>query len=154
MIVINHICLMGNSDQSKMLLVSPFCHWIPETRNLHTFLVSGIQWQKGGLGFFSDQRESQFLRLFNKYRVKILPPSLVSFLSVASSSPVQQQTPWLSLLYQFRSLFNSTKLDSSFGWQCRCHCVWGWGEPALCTAPELLQKATQKKRLVCAIVPP
>ncbi len=41
-------------DQRKIPL-HLFDHWIPETRNLHRLLVSGIQWYKRCSGIFSDQ---------------------------------------------------------------------------------------------------
>jgi hypothetical protein len=33
-----------NPRRSEKIPIAPFYHWIPETRNLRRFLVSGIQW--------------------------------------------------------------------------------------------------------------
>jgi hypothetical protein len=55
-------CLFGDTGiepveldfWSEKIPIAPFYQWIPETRNLSRFLVSGIQWKNGVIGIFSD----------------------------------------------------------------------------------------------------
>ena len=44
-------------------------------------------------------------------------------------------------------LGHATKLETSLARQCRCHCRTDRGEPALCTAPALLQDFLPRLRL-------